>query len=192
MWKLAFGHGEYLDLMLVMFQQSTSFLVQQVGVEKKQVLQHMDSAASLASSASEQAQVESLKRDWYDDVESIRWKRTYDALRCHNRMPHSYFLSKRSFSNLQKWHHSSMCAFRTKNEQFYTTRFENLPGTFQQKKQQQKHTLLNPPRISAMTFDQILHCVFCVSGPRFKSPSDAISRPWFPVGQMDSSSWYGE
>lgn len=63
-WKLAFGHGEYIDLMLVMFQQSNSFLVHQVGVEKKQVLQHMDSAASLASSASEQAQ-----------VESIRWKR---------------------------------------------------------------------------------------------------------------------
>lgn len=65
-WKLAFGHGEYLDLMLVMFQQSTSFLVHQVGVEKKQVLQHMDSAASLASSASEQAQVQSLNRDlWW-------------------------------------------------------------------------------------------------------------------------------
>ena len=88
-----------------MFQQSNSFLVHQVGVEKKQVLQHMDSAASLASSASEQAQVESLKRDWYDDVESIRfrWKRKYDALRWHNRMPHWYFLSKSSFSNLQKW-----------------------------------------------------------------------------------------
>lgn len=143
-WKLAFGHGEYPTKMwLDAGDVSTiKFVPRASGWRWKEA---GAAAHGLSCFPGEQCQwtsagAELPKRDWHDDVETIRWKRTYDALRWHNKMPHWYFLVQEQFQQSPKVAITLQCVRSERRISSSTLHVSNICRELSNKKNNNKNT----------------------------------------------------